>query len=395
MYLRSRLIIVALTFICYIRQSLFSSENFKNMAKVLQESAIKSQPGKRRISFIFLPVLGISLGIFAYFLSLQESNTQNSLKISAAGNADVTPTPMPYQEMTIPYLRSREYVSTLGGQEFSHNGSNYTAYLSSYDSDGLRVNGLLTIPTGDRPVDGWPAIVFVHGYIPPSEYTTLGKYVDYVDYLARSGFVVFKIDLRGHGDSEGEPGGAYYSSDYVVDTLNARAALQSSDFVDSDSIGLWGHSMAGNVVMRSMAAQPDIAAGVIWGGAVYTYQDMREYGIQDSSYRRPQAPSATQRRNSRQSISEIHGDPEDNGLFWQQMAPTNFLTDLKGAVALHHAVNDDVVSVEYSRGLKNRLEAASVPHELHEYPTGGHNIDGASFSQAMQRTVEFYGKYLR
>lgn len=360
-----------------------------------QESSSQSNPKWRRLFIGVAPALILSSLAMFYFVSVYDRPESKQTKLSAAGNDEVVSTSMPYYEVTIPYLRSKNYESSLGDQIYSHSGSNYTAFLSSYDSDGLRINGLLTIPIGDKPAEGWPAVIFIHGYIPPSEYTTLGKYVDYVDYLARSGFVVFKIDLRGHGNSEGGAGGAYYSADYVIDTLNARAALQSSDFVNSNAIGLWGHSMAGNIVMRSMAAQPDIAAGVIWAGAVYTYQDMREYGIQDSSYRRPQTPSITQRRNSRQSISEIHGEPEDNGPFWQQMAPTNFLSDLKGAVALHHAVNDDVVSIEYSRGLKNLLEATSVPYELHEYQTGGHNIDGASFSQAMQRTVEFYDKYLR
>lgn len=52
--------------------------------------------------------------------------------------------------------------------------------------------------------------------------------------------MVFKIDLRGHGESEGEAGGGYYSDDYIQDTLYARAVLQSTDFVDGDNIGLWG-----------------------------------------------------------------------------------------------------------------------------------------------------------
>ena len=57
-------------------------------------------------------------------------------------------------------------------------------------------NGLLTVPLGDVPAGGFPAIVFVHGYIPPEIYRTTERYVDYVDALARSGFVVFKIDRQ-------------------------------------------------------------------------------------------------------------------------------------------------------------------------------------------------------
>lgn len=368
----------------------------KNLRKsLIDKGKIKDLQSQKRqlnlgvISFFILSVLAL-----VYFVNIHTASREDSLTIPAAGNEQMTPTPMPFQELTIPFLRSRSYTSTLGNREFSHNGSNYSAYLTSYGSDELRINGLLTIPIGERPAEGFPAIVFVHGYIPPSQYQTLEKYVDYVDYLASSGFVVFKIDLRGHGTSEGEPGGAYYSADYVIDTLNARAALQSSDFVNPNAIGLWGHSMAGNIVMRSMAAQPDIAAGAMWGGAVYTYADMREYGIQDSSYQRPQMPNTPQQQNRRQNISEIHGDPESNSPFWQQMAPTNYLTDLRGAVALHHAINDDVVSVEYSRGLSELLDATSVPHEHYEYPSGGHNLDGESFGLAMQRTVEFFQKNL-
>ena len=40
------------------------------------------------------------------------------------------------------------------------------------------------------------------------------------------------------------------------------------------------------------------------------------------------------------------------------------------------------------------LDKTNVPHELFEYPSGGHNISGTSFSIAMERTVAFFKKYL-
>jgi dipeptidyl aminopeptidase/acylaminoacyl peptidase len=243
------------------------------------------------------------------------------------------------------------------------------------------------------PKNGWPAVVFVHGYIAPTIYKTLEKYVDYVDYLARNGFVVFKIDLRGHGDSEGIAGGGYYGSDYVVDTLNAYTALETADFINPDSIGLWGHSMAGNIVMRSMAAHPTIPAAVIWAGAGYTYTDLAKYGLHDDSYRPVQ--NITRRANSRSQIYEKVGSPSANNAFWQQVAPTFFLNDLKGAIQLHHAVDDTVVNIGYSKDLNALLDKTSVPHEFYQYSTGGHNISGSSFNQAMQRTVDFYRKYLK
>ncbi|MBI5044772.1 MAG: alpha/beta fold hydrolase [Candidatus Levybacteria bacterium] len=300
---------------------------------------------------------------------------------------------VPFKEMTVPYLRSRAYDSRLGELSFYEKGSNYTSYLTNFSSDGLRVDGLLTVPDGQIPKEGWPAIIFVHGYIPPTQYVTTEKYVTYVDYLARNGFVVFKIDLRGHGNSEGEPGGGYYGSDYIVDTLSAREALINSDFVHPKNIGFWGHSMAGNVVLRSFAARPDTPAVVIWAGAVYSYVDQRKYGINDNSYRPPS--SSVRQQSRRRDLFEKVGSPSASSTFWQEVAPTNYLNDLKGAIAVHHALDDEVVDIGYSRDLMSLLDKTKVPHEFYTYSTGGHNIEGPSFSLAMQRTVDFFNTYLK
>lgn len=352
------------------------------------------------IGVLFVGVMVVILAIGGAIL-LKSNDQQKILQQPfIEGNAIIsmptsTPTPVPFYELTVPYLRGRTYQSKLNALEKVSENQSYTSYLTSYTSDGLIVNGLLTQPKRDpsvgseMPDGGWPAIVFVHGYIPPSQYQTLSQsYSAYVDYLARNGFVVFKIDLRGHGNSEGDPGGGYFSSDYVIDTLNAYTALQASEFVNPKRIGLWGHSMSGNVVMRSAAAKPGIPAIVVWAGAVYTYTDLGKYGISDASYQPPQTIS--ERVRKRQQLFAIYGQPQDGNPFWQQIAPASYLSDMIGSIQLHHAVNDDVVSIEYSRNLDQLLDATSVSHELFEYQSGGHNISGNSFSQAMQQTVSFY-----
>ncbi|MEX2013082.1 MAG: acyl-CoA thioester hydrolase/BAAT C-terminal domain-containing protein, partial [Candidatus Levyibacteriota bacterium] len=187
-------------------------------------------------------------------------------------------------------------------------------------------------------------------------------------------------------------GGSYYSADYIIDVLNARAALQSSDIVSPGKIGLWGHSMAGNVLLRSLASSPDIPAIVIWAGAVYTYEDMQEYGIDDNSYRPP--PSNTERQRKRQELFDTHGQFDPNSPFWKQIIATNYLGGINGAIQLNHAADDSVVSIEYSRNLKRILAKTEIVHELNEYSSGGHNMTGNSFNQAMQNTVEFFREKL-
>lgn len=343
---------------------------------------------KNKILFPLSILVVISLFVFGAdrvnFSSEKELNTQAS------------PTPFPFQEITVPYLRSRAYQSSLGKLNQATETSKYIGYLTSYDSDGLKVNGYLTVPKDSgqkKPENGWPAIVFVHGYIPAKNYRTLENYSAFVDYLASSNFVVFKIDLRGHGQSEGEPGGAYYSSDYIIDALNARAALQKFGFVNPKAVGLWGHSMAGNVIGRALAAQPEIPAIVIWAGAVYTYEDFSEYGIEDNSYQSP--PTDSKNRKKRNEMFEKYGQFDPDSSFWKLVPMTNYLDDIKGAIQINHAVDDPVVDIRYSRNLNSLLDKTPIPHELNEYPSGGHNFTGGTFNSAMENTAAFFRAYLK
>lgn len=362
---------------------------------------LKKSKHESGLFLLLVPIIVILFIIAAavsyFFLDMQgygrDLTAKEVIKVTTKKLLSVptpTPTPFAFQEMTIPHLRNREYVSELGNLEKLSENSSFTSYLTSYDSDGFRVDGYLTIPKGEKPKNGWPAVVFVHGYIPPTEYRTTKNYVSYADALADDGLVVFKIDLRGHDESEGEAFGAYYSEYYVVDTLNAYSALESANFVDPEKIGLWGHSMAGNIVFRSLAAMPTIPKVVIWAGAVYTYEDFSDYRISDNSYQPP--PQQSERRKRREELFDTYGefDPESN--FWKQIPGTNFLDETEGAIQIHHALDDNVVKIGYSRNLMSVLNNTNIEHELFEYPNGGHNLTGTSFTRAMQRSADFFKK---
>lgn len=354
----------------------------------------KDNKSKSKLVFLSLILFAIISSIILIYTIFNKSANVHKQTNESSMVAEATPTPMPFYEMTVPYLREKEYKSNLGEQVFLNRNSNYSSYLTNYVSDGLRINALLTIPYEERPIEGYPAIVFVHGYIPPTLYQTNGAaYSSYVDYFARNGYVVFKIDLRGHGNSEGEAGGGYYGADYVVDALNAYAALSVFDQVNPEKIGMWGHSMAGNILLRSAVIKQNIPAVDIWGGAVFTYLDRLKYGISDNSYRPPTTQNEIRRR--RQLLTDTYGEFDEKSTFWTQVAPTNYLKDIKGAIQLDHAVDDATVNVGYSRDLAALLEENGVNYALNEYPSGGHDIEGVSFGIAMKNSVEFFNKYLK
>jgi dipeptidyl aminopeptidase/acylaminoacyl peptidase len=329
--------------------------------------------------------------------------TQQSETSTQAASPTSTSTPIPTEsevvfevgkELTIEYLRGLEITgSEITFEEELPQTFYYQQHLVSYISEGNKIYGLLTIPVEEPPEGGYKAIVFNHGYIPPAAYRTTERYTAYVDYLARSGFVVFKIDYRGHGQSEGEPSGTYFSPGYTIDAIAAFKSLQTMDIIDPHGIGMWGHSMAGNLVLRAMLIEPDIRAGVIWAGAVYSYDDFGTYGITDNTYRPPATPETQEtpgpRRRS-QEIFDTYGRPDTQTDYWQAVSLTGNIGFLNSPLQLHHAEDDTVVNLGYSFDLAAMLQENGKEYEFYTYEGGGHNLVSPNFDQAMLRTVEFF-----
>ena len=292
--------------------------------------------------------------------------------------------------LMIEVMRDRRYPgSAITVEQTLAAGSNYNRYIASYESEGLKIYALLTVPRGARPASGWPVIVFNHGYIPPEQYRTTERYVAYVDYFARAGYIVFRPDYRGHGSSEGVAMGGYGTPDYTVDVLNAVSSLKRYPGVDQERIGMWGHSMGGHITLRAMVTTDDIRAGVIWAGVVASYEDLMY------NWRRPVPVTVPQRaRRWRQDLIERFGTPQANPAFWDSISPINYVADASGPIQLHHGTQDESVPLEFSASLYAALQEAGVPSAFYQYAGDNHNIS-ANFGVAMRRSLAFFDEYVK
>ncbi len=273
-------------------------------------------------------------------------------------------------------------------------GSNYNQYIASYKSDGLTIYALLTVPEGNPPKNGWPAIIFNHGYIPPEQYSTTQKYVAYVDAFARNGYIVFKPDYRGNGNSQGIPEGAYYSPAYATDVLNALSSVKQYKDVNPNKIGMWGHSMGGNITLRDLVVDTkDIKAAVIWGGVVGSYSDIMYNWHRTAPFTPSQREIAT-RNNIRQNFIKTYGTPAQNPAFWNSIDPTHYLSDINTPIQLDVGGADEEVPPAFSENLYNKLKSLGKTVEFYSYPGSDHNIS-QGFDLAIQRSIDFFNKYLK
>lgn len=302
-----------------------------------------------------------------------------------------TATPVPHP-LSIEALRARDYPgSDIVIETELDPGVNYNRYIVSYLSEGLKIYALMTVPTGEKPPSGWPVIIFNHGYIPPDEYVTTERYIAYVDLIARSGYIVFRSDYRGHGNSEGEALGAYSRPDYTIDILNAAASMKKYPDADPNRIGMWGHSMGGYITLRSMVVSKDIKAGVIWAGVVGSYEDLlynwrRGTGSSPDSQPRP--------GSWRLTFVEDYGSPEENPEFWNSISANSYLAEISGPIQLHHGTNDTDVPLLFSENLFFQMLDAKQYVEFYKYEGDNHNISNY-FSAAMARTIEFFDRYVK
>ncbi len=307
-----------------------------------------------------------------------------------------TPTATPtFHPMDIRAARLTPYPgSEIVVEETLEPGSNYQRYYAYYYSEGLKIYALLTVPNAPMPETGYPAIVFNHGYIPPEYYRTTQRYIAYVDNLAKNGYIVFRIDYRGHDRSEGEANGAYGDPGYLADVLNAVAALKQHPQVDPQRIGVWGHSMGGYLTLRAMTVSPDIRAGVIWSGVVASYPDLICCWRSSHYYPTPTPDPNPGHSRSLGDWSDLYGSPEQNPEFWNSISANPYLSDISGPLQLHHGTGDEDVPFEFSLNLYNEMLALGLTVEYYQYEGDNHDLAGF-FSLAMIRTLEFYDRYLK
>jgi len=103
-------------------------------------------------------------------------------------------------------------------------------------SAGYTMSGLLFVPKGVSSDNPAPAIITSHGMFNNREMQDAN-----FTELSRRGFVVFAMDMPSHGHSE-----FVASVDLVVPGMNEAVEMISNlNYVDSNRIGITGHSMGG------------------------------------------------------------------------------------------------------------------------------------------------------
>ncbi len=132
----------------------------------------------------------------------------------------------------------------------------------TFESEGLKLSGIVDAPEGLHPGERRPAFIVLHGF--GGNKDGHGQVV-VAKQLSAWGYVTLRVDFRGCGESEGEHG-RIICLDQVADTHNAASYLATRPEVDPDRIALIGSSFGAAVAVYTGGVDQRIAAVISCGG---------------------------------------------------------------------------------------------------------------------------------
>lgn len=248
------------------------------------------------------------------------------------------------------------------GLNFEHelpDGQSFTAYLVSYDSDGLKVHAMVAVPKIEAPAQGFPVVIANHGYVPDPRLYGIGAdgvnsrpgdyYRSVPELYASRGFLTILPDFRGHNNSEGyeqiksqDRGNmAAIVAAYGADVSALLPHLDEIDMLDLDRVFMWSHSMGGGVSMHALLDTDIVKASSFW---------------------------------ATMSVTDMSGR----------------FAALDGPVMIQHSNDDASTKSQNSRDLADALQAINHPVTLRLYVGAAHLFEGDIREIAADRDAKFF-----
>ena len=242
-------------------------------------------------------------------------------------------------------------------------------------SDGQTLHFQVTKPPGFDPTKRHPVLVFYYGG-PHGQVVTDTYDLDFTQWMAQRGYVVFSLDNRGmarRGKAFEDPIFRQMGKVEIEDQLAGIAWLKQQPWVDPARIGAYGWSYGGYMTLMLLAKASDQIAA---GAAVAPVADWRLY---DTFY------------------TERYLDhPKDNAEGYRLSGVLPWLEGLKSPLLLAHGMADDNVLFVNSTAVMSALQAQGTPFELMTYPGAKHGISGPANQTHVFRTMaDFFDRHLK
>ena len=224
--------------------------------------------------------------------------------------------------------------------------------------DGLVLDGFIMRPPGYDANKKYPIINYVYGepWGQTAQDNWSGSRHVWHMLMTQRGFIVATVDNRG---TRAPRGRAWRRSLYgAVGLLGSRdqsdaltAMCERWSYIDSNHVGVWGHSGGGSMTLNMMFRYP------------------KQYHVGIS-----RAPVPDQRLYDSIYQERYSGLLEDHEDGYREGSPINFASQLEGKLLLIHGTGDDNVHYQGSERLINELVKHNKQFSFMAYPNRSHSL---------------------
>jgi len=250
--------------------------------------------------------------------------------------------------------------------------------------DGKEIPAIYYKPLQAGKNNKVPALIWVHGG--PGGQSRVG-FSNSIQYLVNHGYAILAVNNRGssgYGKTFYKMDNKDHANGDLKDCVWGKKWLAQQDYIDSSSIGIYGGSYGGCMVLSALAFQPDeFKAGVDLFGVANWLRTLRSIPPYWESFRK--------------ALYDEMGDPNTaDSVLLKNTSPLFHYQQIRKPLIVFQGANDVRVLKVESEEIVEGVKKNGVPVEYVVYPDEGHGfVKKENQITTSKRTLEFLDKYLK
>lgn len=263
---------------------------------------------------------------------------------------------------------------------------NFNTYVFTYQSGGKTISGMANIPLANargKP-SKFPVIILLRGYADRKYYHVGLGTERSANNLAEHGFLTLAPDFLGYGYSDWEDQDILLARFYrPVEVLDLISSLGSLPSVDTNRIGLWGHSNGGQIALSILEITGKPYPTSLWAPVSLGFPEcvLTYLGTQEEVG-----------NPVKEKVDEFlkNNDPKKYSI-------TEYFYKIKAPFIVHQATTDELIKTQWTKDLVKKLQEQGNEVNLYLYSRENHNFNRYEETGDLlrQRDLEFFQKHLR
>ncbi len=261
----------------------------------------------------------------------------------------------------------------------------FISQIFYFSTEGKKASGLINYPA-EKGV--YPIILMIRGFVDQTIYSPGMGTQRAGEIYAQNGFVTLAPDFLGYGDSASPSASSieerFETYTTVLDLLASLPNLNNIDKkivqVDFGKVGIWGHSNGGQIALSVLEITGKDYPTVLWApvskpfpySILYFTDEFEDHG-----------------KALRKVVADFERDYDI-----EKYSPYNYYSWIDAPIQLHQGGQDEAVPQKWSDNLYADLKKLDKNITYYTYTDSDHNLLPGGWNLAIQRSLDFYRKYL-